>query len=33
MIPEFAANLLSFLPQWLQAVAWYGVVTDRKSVV
>lgn len=26
MIPEFAANLLSFLPQWLQAVAWYGVV-------
>ena len=26
MIPEFATNLLSFLPQWLQAVAWYGVV-------
>lgn len=26
MIPEFAANLLSFLPQWMQAVAWYGVV-------
>ncbi|HEU4652779.1 MAG TPA: NADH-quinone oxidoreductase subunit NuoH [Steroidobacteraceae bacterium] len=26
MIPEFAANLLSFLPQWIQAVVFYGVV-------
>ncbi len=26
MIPEFAAELLSFLPEWLQAVVWYGVV-------
>ena len=26
MIPEFAANLLSFLPEWIQAVVWYGVV-------
>ena len=26
MIPEFAANLLSFLPQWIQAVIWYGVI-------
>lgn len=26
MIPEFAANLLAFLPQWMQAVVWYGVV-------
>jgi len=26
MIPELVANLLSFLPQWLQAVVWYGVV-------
>lgn len=26
MIPEFAASLLSFLPQWIQAVVFYGVV-------
>ena len=26
MIPEFAADLLSFLPQWIQATVWYGVV-------
>ncbi len=26
MIPEFAANLLSFLPQWMQAVVYYGVI-------
>src|SRR3954469_4077076 len=26
MIPEFATNLLSFLPQWTQAVVFYGVV-------
>jgi NADH-quinone oxidoreductase subunit H len=26
MIPEFAANLLSFLPQWMQAIVWYGVI-------
>jgi len=26
MIPEFAASLLSFLPQWVQAVVFYGVV-------
>jgi NADH-quinone oxidoreductase subunit H len=26
MIPEFAANLLSFLPQWTQAIVFYGVV-------
>jgi NADH-quinone oxidoreductase subunit H len=25
-VPEFAATLLSFLPQWMQAVVWYGVV-------
>ena len=25
-MPEFAANLLSFLPQWMQAVVWYGVI-------
>jgi NADH-quinone oxidoreductase subunit H len=25
-VPEFAANLLSFLPQWMQAVVWYGVI-------
>ena len=26
ILPEFAANLLAFLPQWMQAVVWYGVV-------
>src|SRR5690606_23413068 len=26
MIPEFASNLLSFLPEWMQATTWYGVV-------
>ncbi|HMN45710.1 MAG TPA: NADH-quinone oxidoreductase subunit NuoH [Povalibacter sp.] len=26
MIPEIAADLLSFLPQWIQAIVWYGVV-------
>src|SRR5688572_10070469 len=26
MIPEIAADLLSFLPQWIQALVWYGVV-------
>ena len=26
MIPEFAATVLSFLPEWMQAVVWYGVV-------
>jgi NADH-quinone oxidoreductase subunit H len=26
MIPEFAANLLSFLPEWTQALVFYGVV-------
>jgi NADH-quinone oxidoreductase subunit H len=26
MIPEFAANLLSFLPEWMQAVVYYGVI-------
>ena len=25
-VPEFVASLLSFLPQWMQAVVWYGVV-------
>jgi NADH-quinone oxidoreductase subunit H len=25
-VPDFAASLLSFLPQWMQAVVWYGVV-------
>ncbi len=25
-MPEFGANLLSFLPQWMQAVVWYGVI-------
>ena len=25
-MPEFAASLLSFLPQWMQAVVWYGVI-------
>ena len=25
-VPEFAASLLSFLPEWMQAVVWYGVV-------
>jgi NADH-quinone oxidoreductase subunit H len=25
-VPEFAGDLLAFLPQWMQAVAWYGVV-------
>jgi NADH-quinone oxidoreductase subunit H len=25
-IPSFAAELLSFLPEWAQAVVWYGVV-------
>jgi len=25
-IPEFATDLLAFLPQWAQAVVWYGVV-------
>ncbi|MFL6550982.1 MAG: NADH-quinone oxidoreductase subunit NuoH [Povalibacter sp.] len=25
-MPEFASNLLSFLPQWIQAIVWYGVV-------
>ena len=26
MIPEFASTLLEFLPQWAQAIVWYGVV-------
>src|SRR5690606_34061294 len=26
MIPEFASSLLEFLPQWAQALVWYGVV-------
>ncbi|HEY8540451.1 MAG TPA: NADH-quinone oxidoreductase subunit NuoH [Steroidobacteraceae bacterium] len=26
LVPEFAAELLSFLPAWVQAVVWYGVV-------
>jgi len=26
MIPEFASNLLSFLPQWTQAIVFFGVV-------
>ncbi|PZN34208.1 MAG: NADH-quinone oxidoreductase subunit NuoH [Proteobacteria bacterium] len=26
MIPEFASNLLAFLPEWVQFVVWYGVV-------
>ena len=26
LVPEFAANVLSFLPQWVQAVVWYVVV-------
>jgi NADH-quinone oxidoreductase subunit H len=25
-VPEFAGDLLAFLPQWMQAVVWYGVV-------
>jgi NADH-quinone oxidoreductase subunit H len=25
-VPDFAASMLSFLPQWMQAVVWYGVV-------
>jgi NADH-quinone oxidoreductase subunit H len=25
-VPEFAANLMSFLPPWVQAVVWYGVI-------
>jgi NADH-quinone oxidoreductase subunit H len=24
--PDFVTNLLSFLPEWMQAVVWYGVV-------
>ncbi|HEX2494853.1 MAG TPA: NADH-quinone oxidoreductase subunit NuoH [Steroidobacter sp.] len=26
IVPEFIAGILSFLPQWMQAVVWYGVV-------
>lgn len=26
LVPEFAANLMTFLPEWIQAVVWYGVV-------
>ncbi len=26
MIPEFAANVLEFLPEWAQAIVWYGVI-------
>ena len=26
LVPDFVASLLPFLPQWMQAVAWYGVV-------
>ena len=26
LVPEFVADLLSFLPHWMQAVVWYGVV-------
>jgi NADH-quinone oxidoreductase subunit H len=26
MIPEFASDLLAFLPQWAQATVWYGVI-------
>ncbi len=26
MIPEFASNLLEFLPYWAQATVWYGVI-------
>ncbi len=25
-LPDFAASLLSFLPDWAQAIVWYGVV-------
>jgi NADH-quinone oxidoreductase subunit H len=25
-VPEFVTNLLGLLPQWMQVVAWYGVV-------
>jgi NADH-quinone oxidoreductase subunit H len=25
-MPEFVGNVLGFLPQWLQAIVWYGVV-------
>ncbi|HLS82171.1 MAG TPA: complex I subunit 1 family protein, partial [Steroidobacter sp.] len=26
MVPEFASKLLFFLPQWTQAVVWYGAI-------
>lgn len=26
MVPEFAADVMTFLPQWMQALVWYGVV-------
>jgi NADH-quinone oxidoreductase subunit H len=26
LVPEFVQSLLTFLPQWMQVVAWYGVV-------
>jgi NADH-quinone oxidoreductase subunit H len=26
LVPDFVSQLLPFLPQWLQTVAWYGVV-------
>ncbi|MGH8185771.1 MAG: NADH-quinone oxidoreductase subunit H, partial [Steroidobacteraceae bacterium] len=26
VVPEFAANLMSFLPAWSQAVVWYGAI-------
>lgn len=26
VVPEFAANLMSFLPEWAQAVVWYGAI-------
>jgi NADH-quinone oxidoreductase subunit H len=25
-VPEFAASLMTLLPQWMQAVVWYGVI-------
>ncbi|AMN46832.1 NADH-quinone oxidoreductase subunit H [Steroidobacter denitrificans] len=31
-MPEFAASLLAFLPEWIQAIVWYGLVAVVLSI-
>nr|WP_210399209.1 NADH-quinone oxidoreductase subunit NuoH [Steroidobacter denitrificans] len=32
LVPEFAASLLAFLPEWIQAIVWYGLVAVVLSI-